>query len=43
MVDIVYVSLYVCLCIQSKLGNVNKITSLWLSWPARMHLDALDL
>lgn len=43
MVDIVSVSLYVCVCIQPKLENVNKITSLWLSWPARMHLDALDL
>ena len=43
MVDIVSVSLYVCVCIQPKLGNINKIASLWLSWPARMHLDALDL
>lgn len=27
MVDIVSVSLYVCVCIQPKLENVNKITT----------------
>ena len=35
-----WICLYVSVCvgIQPNTGNINKITSLWLSWPARMHL-----